>query len=64
MIQDIFPKKLNNSYREEKALPDDNMMVFDEGRLFLKFDETSGEIIFPTARRLGETVENFTDNLT
>ena len=64
MIQDIFPKKLNNSYREEKALPDDNLMVFDEGRLFLKFDETSGEIIFPTARSLGETVENFTDNLT
>ena len=64
MIQDIFPKKLNNSYREEKAEPYDNLMVFDEGRLFLKFDETSGEIIFPTARSLGETVENFTDNLT
>ena len=47
MIQDIFPKKLDNSYRKEKAGPDDFLMLFDDGRLFLKYDETGGSLVFP-----------------
>ena len=47
MIQDIYPKKLINVYREEKAGQDDSLMVFYEGRLFLKYDEISGGLSFP-----------------
>ncbi len=48
MIQDIYPKKLNNSYKTEAVPKDDSLIVIhDNGKLLLKIDKDKCEISFP-----------------
>lgn len=48
MIQDIFPSKLNNSYRTD-AIPksDDLIIIHSDGKILLKVDENGKTISFP-----------------
>ncbi len=48
MIQDIYPKKLNNSYRLDAHLqPESIILVYDSGKFLLKIDEESATITYP-----------------
>ncbi|SET05116.1 NAD+ diphosphatase [Pseudobutyrivibrio sp. C4] len=48
MIQDIFPSKLNNSYRTDAIpKPDDLIIIHSDGKILLKVDEDSKTISFP-----------------
>ena len=47
MIQDIFPKKLNNSFKDIKPADNDYLLFFNDGKLFLSFDADTGLINFP-----------------
>lgn len=48
MIQDIFPSKLNNSYRTD-AIPksEDLIIIHSDGKILLKVDENGKTISFP-----------------
>ncbi len=51
MIQDIYPKKLNNSYRLDAHLqPESIILVFDSGKFLLKIDEESATITYPKCK--------------
>lgn len=58
MIQDIFPKKLNNSYRNITPENGDNLMFFEDGKLLLWFNEESREIVFPRYEEKSFYAEN------
>lgn len=48
MIQDIYPKKLNNSFKPEaKASEDSLIFAYDNGAFLLRIDEISGAVVFP-----------------
>ena len=53
MIQDIFPSRLDNSYRDYKINDDDYLLIFDnEGRLLA--GEVDGRMTFTTGRDIGD----------
>lgn len=55
MIQDIFPKKLNNQFRiNELPQPDDIVLVFKGAELLIKNTENE-ELVFPSAGDYGES---------
>ena len=50
MIQDIYPKKLNNSFNFATGIsPDSLIVVHNDGKLLLKQDEENNTIAFPNA---------------
>ena len=48
MIQDIFPSKLNNSYRTDAITKSDDLIIIhSDGKILLKVDENGKTISFP-----------------
>ena len=58
MIQDIFPSKLNNSYRTD-AIPksDDLIIIHSDGKILLKVDEDSKTISFPRLKDFSQDLK-------
>ena len=55
MIQDIYPQKLNNSYRPSSKVSDESIVVIHkDGKLLLKVDENDFTIVFPRLKDLGD----------
>ncbi|MCR5584234.1 MAG: NAD(+) diphosphatase [Lachnospiraceae bacterium] len=53
MIQDIYPRRLNNSFTDYKASAEDELLLFDEKcRLLVKTD--GGKIVFPHVSDAGD----------
>jgi len=53
MIQDIYPKKLNNSYNPAAKVNDNSLIVVhDAGKFLLNIDEDNATIEFPTFKDL------------
>ena len=63
MIQDIYPKKLHNEFRNDQPQADDRIAVFDSGdRLLVRNGDTDGRNMFPLMQELphlSETVYLF-----
>lgn len=56
MIQDIYPKKLFNSYQPDAVASDDSLIIIhDKGQLLLNMDETSKTIVYPRLKDFKET---------
>ena len=52
MIQDIFPDRLDNTYKACEPRPEDNLLFFDEaGKLYVRVQ--SGRICFPSVKDAG-----------
>ena len=47
MIQDIFPHRLDNSYKDIKAKKGDTVICYEKGRILGRYDEASGRLILP-----------------
>lgn len=47
MIQDIFPRKLNNSYHIMEPAAEDSVFLFWDEGFAARFEESSGELRFP-----------------
>ncbi len=58
MIQDISPRKLNNTYNPCASLAADSLIVIhDSGKLLLMVDEKTNYIKYPTLSDLGNDIE-------
>lgn len=57
MIQDIAPKKLNNSYSNKSVKTNNLVVISDEGKFLLKLDENENTISYPTAESIGMELE-------
>jgi NAD+ diphosphatase len=48
MIQDIFPKHLKNTFHHEIAAEaNDNLIFFENGRIYINYDSNNNELSFP-----------------
>ena len=51
MIQDIFPSKLNNSYKADVVPTSDDLIILhQDGKILLKVDEENSSITFPSSK--------------
>lgn len=56
MIQDIYPKKLLNSYRPDAVATEDSLIVVhNSGQLLLNMDEESKTIVYPRLKDFKDT---------
>ena len=48
MIQDIFPAKFYNHYKEQKFCASDSAFYFSEGKVLVRYNQDSKSLTFPT----------------
>ena len=48
MIQDIFPAKFYNHYKEQKFCASDSAFCFSEGKVLVRYNQNSKSLTFPT----------------
>ncbi len=59
MLQDIFPHRFNNSYKDIKANEGDIVIRYEDGRILCKSDEAKKRLIFPGYSEDGDPIYLF-----
>ena len=58
MIQDIYPRKIDNSFKDNTPSDRDLIMAFSNGKILVRYDEMERRIIFPEWKHDFKDLEN------